>query len=101
MFRQAATPAKRAGGAASPFSLKLHSDKFTNARSTAIRCVCNDNADRGHMIQCEVLLCRLLCPGCSKPGRVVNRLQSMPCMMSAAVRSIQPHPTLYKIRASV
>lgn len=67
-FRQTATPAKRAGGAASPFSLKLHSDKFTNARSTAIRCVCNDNADRGHMIQCEVLLCRLLYPGCSKAG---------------------------------
>lgn len=50
------TPGKRPGGAASPFSLKLHSDKFTNARSTAIRCVCGDNSDRGHMIQCEVHL---------------------------------------------
>ena len=38
----------------SQFYLKLNSDQFTNARSTTIRCVCGDNADRGHMIQCEV-----------------------------------------------
>lgn len=55
-YRQS-TPAKRVGGmnsATSALSLKLHSDKFINARSTAIRCPCGDNADRGHMIQCEV-----------------------------------------------
>lgn len=40
----------------SGFVLKLNSDKFANARSTAIRCPCGTFVEQGQMIQCEVTI---------------------------------------------